>query len=135
MSSTLCSPPSLSEAMDTKVGQQEESFTSIDGGDCFTYAPFVRLSPYQRLAPPPSTVIPSSPWLPVKVSNQDAASIAIDPIMSMIGLKEVKDQILMIRDKNDIAWRQGIDPRKECFNVAMLGNPGTGRFTSTRHMS
>jgi hypothetical protein len=55
---------------------------------------------------------------------------SIDAIMEMTGLEDVKEQVLNIKDKIDIATRQGTDLRKERFNVAMLGNPGTGSSLS-----
>jgi len=51
---------------------------------------------------------------------------AIDAIMSMIGLEDVKKQVLSIRNKVDTSMRQGTDLKGERFNVSMLGNPGTG---------
>ena len=53
-------------------------------------------------------------------------SPAIDSIMSMIGLEDVKKQVLSIRNKVDTSIRQGTDLKGERFNVSMLGNPGTG---------
>ena len=53
-------------------------------------------------------------------------SPAIDSIMSMIGLEDVKKQVLNIRNKVDTSMRQGTDLKGERFNVSMLGNPGTG---------
>jgi AAA lid domain/ATPase family associated with various cellular activities (AAA) len=51
---------------------------------------------------------------------------AIDAIMAMIGLEDVKKQMLSIRNKVDTSIRQGTDLKGERFNVSMLGNPGTG---------
>ncbi|TGZ77525.1 NFX1-type zinc finger-containing protein 1 [Ascodesmis nigricans] len=56
----------------------------------------------------------------------------IDKLMDLIGLEEVKDQVLKIKAKIDVAMRQGIDLSDERFNVAMLGNPGTGKTTVAR---
>ena len=53
-------------------------------------------------------------------------SPAIDAIMSMTGLEDVKKQVLSIRNKVDTSIRQGTDLKGERFNVSMLGNPGTG---------
>jgi hypothetical protein len=58
---------------------------------------------------------------------------SIDAIMAMTGLEQVKEQILAIKDKKDVAIRQGTDLRKERFNVAMLGNPGTGKISGKFH--
>ena len=51
---------------------------------------------------------------------------AIDSIMEMVGLEDVKSQILRIKAKVDLSLRQGTDVKGERFNVALLGNPGTG---------
>ena len=55
------------------------------------------------------------------VNNQ-----AIDQIMEMIGLEDVKSQVLRIKAKIDTAVRQNVDFQKERFGVTLLGNPGTG---------
>jgi hypothetical protein len=56
----------------------------------------------------------------------NAANDAIDAIMAMTGLKEVKTKFLAIKAKNDVIKRQKTDMRKERFGMVMLGNPGTG---------
>lgn len=55
---------------------------------------------------------------------------AVDGIMAMTGLEEVKKQVLRIMDKVDTVTRQGSSLKNERFNVAMLGNPGTGKSLS-----
>lgn len=59
---------------------------------------------------------------------EGVANSAIDGIMAMTGLEEVKKQVLRILDKIETVTRQGSDLKGERFNVAMLGNPGTGRY-------
>ena len=54
----------------------------------------------------------------------------IDAIMSLIGLESVKDQALKVKDKVDISLRQGANLSQERFNAVLLGNPGTGMYTS-----
>ena len=51
---------------------------------------------------------------------------AIDSIMEMVGLEDVKSQILRIKAKVHISLRQGTDVKGERFNIALLGNPGSG---------
>jgi hypothetical protein len=55
---------------------------------------------------------------------------AIDAIMEMTGLEDVKRQVLRIKDKVDTSIRQNTTTKGERFNVAMLGNPGTGNSAS-----
>lgn len=50
----------------------------------------------------------------------------IDAIMTMTGLEKVKDKVLSIKAKIDTSQRQGTSVKDERFNVALLGNPGTG---------
>jgi hypothetical protein len=55
-----------------------------------------------------------------------ARNDAIDELMEMIGLETVKSKVLALKDKIDLAMRQGTSLKDERLNVAMLGNPGTG---------
>lgn len=63
----------------------------------------------------------------VEGANNDA----IDSIMEMIGLEEVKLQILRIKAKIDVGIRQNTSSKDERFNVIFQGNPGTGTFFHT----
>lgn len=58
--------------------------------------------------------------------QENAHNPAIDKIMEMIGLEEVKAQVLKIKAKVDTSIRQGIDLKKERLGLILLGNPGTG---------
>ena len=60
-------------------------------------------------------------------------NIAIDKIMDLTGLEEVKEQILRIKAKIDTMKRQGVALDKERLNLVLLGNPGTGQLTSCTH--
>lgn len=55
---------------------------------------------------------------------------AIDAIMDMVGLEEVKLQVLRIKAKIDISSRQNSDLKDDCLNVVLMGNPGTGKIRS-----
>lgn len=61
----------------------------------------------------------------VEGANNDA----IDSVMEMIGLEDVKSQILRIKDKIDVGIRQNTISKGERFNVNFQGNPGTGPFS------
>ena len=58
--------------------------------------------------------------------TENASNDAIDSVMEMVGLDEVKLQILKIKAKIDISVRQNSDMKEDRLNVAFLGNPGTG---------
>lgn len=59
---------------------------------------------------------------------EGANNEAIDSIMEMIGLEDVKCQILRIKDKIDVGKRQNTSSKDQRFNVIFQGNPGTGSF-------
>ena len=54
---------------------------------------------------------------------------ALDSMMTMIGLEEVKDSLLSIKAKVDTVVRQGASLKDERFGAALLGNPGTGMYS------
>jgi hypothetical protein len=55
-----------------------------------------------------------------------ALNDAIDALMEMTGLEDVKSKILMIKAKIETVLRQGTDMKRERLGMVMLGNPGTG---------
>lgn len=58
---------------------------------------------------------------------EGAENEALDDLMSMIGLEDVKDKFLAIKSEVDTAVRQGLDMSDKRFGVSLLGNPGTGK--------
>ena len=61
---------------------------------------------------------------------ESAINPPIDAIMAMTGLEDVKRQVLRIKTKVETSTRQGTDLKGERFNIAMLGNPGTGMVSN-----
>lgn len=59
---------------------------------------------------------------------EGARNDAIDTLMDMIGLEEVKEKFLAIKARVDTAIRQNIDLKGERFGAVLLGNPGTGKY-------
>ena len=65
------------------------------------------------------------------VSNE-----AIDSLMGLTGLEDIKSKILSIKAKIETAGRQGSDMKKERLGMLMLGNPGTGEVpTQSFHVN
>ena len=57
---------------------------------------------------------------------EGAHNEALDSLMAMVGLEDVKDKFLSIKSRIDTGIRQNIDMKEERFGAALLGNPGTG---------
>jgi uncharacterized Zn finger protein (UPF0148 family) len=53
---------------------------------------------------------------------------ALDSLMGMIGLEEVKKSFMSIKAKVDTVVRQGASLKDERLGVTLLGNPGTGTY-------
>ena len=64
-------------------------------------------------------------WQDLKKS-QGAKNLALDELMDMIGLEEVKAEFLNIKSRVDTAVRQMIWLNQERFSASLVGNPGTG---------
>jgi hypothetical protein len=60
-----------------------------------------------------------------------ASNTAIDALMALTGLEDVKTKILDIKAKIDTVIRQGTNMKDERLGVVLLGNPGTGRTNCT----
>ena len=64
--------------------------------------------------------------------TENASNPAIDDLMAMTGLEDVKSQVLRIKARIETSVRQGTNMKKERFGVVLLGNPGTGKTTVAR---
>ncbi|KAF2085428.1 P-loop containing nucleoside triphosphate hydrolase protein [Saccharata proteae CBS 121410] len=92
---------------------------------------------------PAITVAGANPSKPKRSASRDewerqkrfenASNDAIDSLMDMTGLEDVKAQVLKIKARLDTAKRQGTDLSQERFGIVLLGNPGTGKTTVARH--
>ena len=86
--------------------------------------------------PQSSTSVPLRPSVPSPARDKwehqkrvdGVQNNAIDKIMDLTGLEEVKEQILRIKAKIDTMKRQGVALDKERLNLVLLGNPGTGQL-------
>lgn len=86
--------------------------------------------------PPSSTSVPLRPSVPSPARDKwehqkrvdGIQNNAVDKIMDLTGLEEVKEQILRIKAKIDTMKRQGVALDKERLNLVLLGNPGTGQL-------
>lgn len=92
-------------------------------------------APPTSASPPPDPTPKLSPteveWIRQK-TVEGAANEHLDKLMDMIGLEEVKSQVLKIKSKIDTTIRQGTDLNDERFGVILQGNPGTGKTTVAR---
>jgi hypothetical protein len=77
--------------------------------------------------PPPKPLpTPSEKEWKRRKDVEGASNDAIDAIMGLIGLEEVKGKVLEIYDKVEATRRQGTDVKRERANIVFLGNPETG---------
>lgn len=57
----------------------------------------------------------------------NALNGAIDSLMKMTGIEEVKVQVLKIKVRADTALRQNMNMKDKRYGIVLLGNPGTGK--------
>lgn len=89
------------------------------GSKVMTPTPAVELS---RPAPSDSEI----EWARQK-STLSESNETLDSIMSMIGLEQVKEQVLVIKAGIEAKKRQNASFKQERFSTVLLGNPGTGK--------
>ncbi|KAG2359775.1 P-loop containing nucleoside triphosphate hydrolase protein [Suillus spraguei] len=119
------------EIQEAKVRAQKMTGSSKDG-DTDLSKPTT--SPSQQSSHPSSA--PLQPpvvdkTLPLAMTGSEKNDV-IDSVMAMTGLEGVKSQVLQTKEKLDLMKRQGTPVNKERLNLALLGNPGTGKTTVAR---
>ena len=149
IASAFASSPSLSQAENPEINpsHQLSTFGPEDSPSCSTTAIFatdgsdftqdnIAVSQNRVLSKSNSKFVPRAfPQLPPSPSAQEwkrqkevqgKSNSAVDNIMDMTGLEEVKRQVLQVIAKIDASSRQNASIKQERFNVVLLGNPGTG---------
>ena len=107
---------------------QPQSAPTISNSDKPIPAPgLVAPKPHKR---PDKRASPAKEEWEDQKRMENATNDTIDAVMDMVGLEEVKLQILKIKAKIDASVRQNSDMKEDRLNVAFLGNPGTGMFSS-----
>ncbi|KAJ3507974.1 hypothetical protein NLJ89_g6011 [Agrocybe chaxingu] len=135
-SSSLPTSP-IPDNVQSLLDGSDQPFANADGALDGSVAPLPTVTPAQTLTIPPKPF----PQLPLSAAKEEwehqkrmhgISNAAIDSIMNMIGLEDVKRQILEILAKIEASTRQGASLKKERFNVVFLGNAGTGKTTVAR---
>ncbi|PYH47026.1 protein GbpA [Aspergillus saccharolyticus JOP 1030-1] len=102
----------------------------------------------QTTTPTQTQLPPSPPETPVMVEHpqqtaeeraerdhqdrETARQEALDELDSLVGHENVKRQLRGVQTWVQICRRHGRDPKNEWYNMACVGNPGTGKTTVAR---
>jgi hypothetical protein len=121
--------PSSSGLNTSEDESKDESSTSVVTASETTLTPQTQEPKLENTENPfPSYNSPSEEEWQRQKDMENANNDAIDTLMNMIGLENVKSQVLRIKAKIDTTQRQGVDMKDERFNAVFLGNPGTGKI-------
>lgn len=121
---------------DKNIATQTPPITTPHGASNSTRNPSVH--PSQQSRGPKSRKPKLIPFLPPSASEiewqrqksmEGASNAALDELMSMIGLEDVKETMLTIKAAIDLKKRQGVSLMNERLNSVFLGNPGTGSIS------
>ena len=74
----------------------------------------------------PSSAESTWKWRKTQDDLSDDTIKIVDKLMDLVGLEEVKTQVLDIMNRVEVAKYQAIDLKEERFNIIFQGNPGTG---------
>lgn len=127
----------LKSSMKPSVSQHQQSINRTDKD---ADLPTIDSKPGHEKSPPKSSNSETgklskdaaeSTWKYLK-EVENVSNDAIDTMMSLTGLEDVKRKFLAIKAKTDVVVRQGTDMKKERLGVVMLGNPGTGKKRSLK---
>jgi hypothetical protein len=119
------SPPFHNLPVDLECGSYSACRRFHSKASALLHQPRVNRTIDSEPAPKPKPSAAKEEWERQK-RLEGAVNPPIDAIMAMTGLEDVKKQVLRIKTKVETSTRQGTDLKGERFNIAMLGNPGTG---------
>ena len=116
----------LQDPPDTKPHTEKPA--SAPQPDASQTASQAKANPAESRPPSPQQISASEKEWQRQKEVENAQNEAIDSIMDMTGLEDVKSQVLRIKARIDVSLRQNTDLKDERFNVVFLGNPGTGIY-------
>ncbi|KAE8153370.1 P-loop containing nucleoside triphosphate hydrolase protein [Aspergillus avenaceus] len=65
-------------------------------------------------------------------SRETAQKEIVDELQNLVGLENVKRQLVGVQNWVQICRRHGREPRNEWYNIVFQGNPGTGKSSIAR---
>ena len=131
MSQAAATPPIIARVSDEHfspptVTTESNTAPASSPRGIATSNPSKATKPPSSLPAPPEVISPSQKDWQRRKEIDGASNDTTDSIMELIGLEEVKMQVLRIYAKIEVTKRQGTSLKGERFNIVLLGNPGTG---------